>query len=191
MVTCFLEEKGSSERQLVELLNIHTYPDPVLKSRADEVTDIDGDLMKLIEDMGETMYDAPGIGLAANQIGILKRILVYDVGHKSGDGRNLNVLINPEIVAGEGKIVHDEACLSVIDFSAEVTRMAKVQVKGYDKDGHPVDIEAEGLLAVCLQHEIDHLNGTLFIDHISSLKRSLYKRRLKKMMMENSSSGQT
>jgi peptide deformylase len=172
---------------VVEKLNIHTYPDPVLKTRAEEVTDIDGELQKLIEDMGETMYDAPGIGLAANQIGILKRMLVYDVEHKSGDGRKLSVLINPEIVDGEGKIVHDEACLSVIDFSAEVTRQARVQVRGYDQDGHPVDIEAEGLLAVCLQHEIDHLNGTLFIDHVSSLKRSLYKRRLKKMLMEDSS----
>jgi peptide deformylase len=176
---------------VAEKLNIHTYPDPVLKTRAEEVTDIDGELQKLIEDMGETMYDAPGIGLAANQIGILQRLLVYDVGHKSGDGRKLSVLINPEIVGGEGKIVHDEACLSVIDFSAEVTRHARVQVKGYDQDGRPVDIEAEGLLAVCLQHEIDHLNGTLFIDHVSSLKRSLYKRRLKKMLMEDSSAEKT
>ncbi len=175
---------------MAEKLNRHTFPDPVLKARAEEVTDINGDLQKLIEDMGETMYDAPGIGLAANQIGILKRLLVYDVCHKSGEGRKLCVLINPEIVEGDGKIVHDEACLSVIDFSAEVTRQARVQVKGYDQDGRPVDIEAEGLLAVCLQHEIDHLNGTLFIDHISSLKRSLYKRRLKKMLMEDSSTEQ-
>jgi peptide deformylase len=167
---------------VAEKLNIHTYPDPVLKSKAEAVENIDGDLQKLIQDMGETMYDAPGIGLAANQIGVLKRILVYDVAHKGGDGRNLCVLINPEIVCGDGKIVHDEACLSVIDFSAEVTRHARVQVKGYDQEGRPVDMEAEGLLAVCLQHEIDHLNGLLFIDHISSLKRSLYKRRLKKML---------
>ena len=172
---------------MAEKLSIHTYPDPVLKARAEEVSDINGDLQMLIENMGETMYDAPGIGLAANQIGVLKRILVYDVGHKGGDGRKLSVLINPEIVYGEGKIVHDEACLSVVDFSAEVARHARVQVKGYDQEGRPVEIEAEDLLAVCLQHEIDHLNGVLFIDHISSLKRSLYKRRLKKMLMNSSS----
>jgi peptide deformylase len=171
---------------VAEILNIYTFPDPVLKTSAEDVTDINGDLQKLIENMGETMYDAPGIGLAANQVGILRRLLVYDVAHKDGNGRKLSVLINPEIVEGEGKIVHDEACLSVIDFSAEVTRQSKIFVKGYDQDGNPVDIEAEGLLAVCLQHEIDHLNGTLFIDHISSLKRSLYKRRLKKMLLEDS-----
>jgi peptide deformylase len=177
-----------SERLVAEKLNIYTYPDPVLKARAEEVTDIDGELQKLIEDMGETMYDAPGIGLAANQIGILKRMLVYDVEHKSGEGRKLSVLINPEIVDGEGKIVHDEACLSVIDFSADVTRYAMIKVRGYDRHEKPVDIEAEGLLAICLQHEIDHLNGKLFLDHIGSLKRSLYKRRLQKMLKKQKDS---
>lgn len=173
-----------------EKLTIFTYPEQVLKTRAETVSDINGDLQKLIEDMGETMYNAPGIGLAANQVGVLKRLLVYDVAPRS-NGRDLHVLINPEIVHGEGKIVHDEACLSVIDFSAEVTRHAKVQVKGHDRDGRDVELEAEGLLAVCIQHEIDHLNGVLFIDHISSLKRALYKKRLKKMLMARNSPEQT
>ena len=142
---------------------------------------IDDDLLALIEAMAETMYAAPGIGLAANQVGMLQRVLVYDLKPRT-EGRELSVIINPEIVQGEGEIVHDEACLSVIDYSAEVTRNSKVKVRGYDRQERPVDIEAEGLLAICLQHEIDHLNGKLFIDHISSLKRSLYKRKLRKML---------
>lgn len=172
---------------MAEKLKIYTFPESVLRVSADPVQDIDGELQELIENMGETMYDAPGIGLAANQIGITKQILVYDLGPRT-NGRKLNVLINPEIVHGEGKIVHDEACLSVIDFSAEVARFANVQVKGFDQDGRPAQIDAEGLLAVCLQHEIDHLKGVLFIDHISSLKRALYKKRLKKMLMNDQSS---
>ncbi len=173
---------------MAEKLRIFTYPDGVLKTRAEPIENINGNLHKLIEDMTETMYDAPGIGLAANQVGVLKRLLIYDVTPKDEQGRHPRVLINPEIVHGEGKIVHDEACLSVIDFSAEVTRHAQIQARGYDEGGRPVEIEAEGLLAVCLQHEIDHLNGVLFIDHISSLKRTLYKKRLKKMLMKNESS---
>ena len=164
-----------------EILRIYTFPEPVLRKKAEPIRNIDSELQKLIDRMGRTMYAAPGIGLAANQVGELKRILVYDV-NPSGDGRNLSVLINPELIHGEGEIVHDEACLSVIDFSAEVTRYSVVKVRGYDRNEKPVDIDAEGLLAICLQHEIDHLNGKLFLDHIGSLKRSLYKRRLQKML---------
>jgi peptide deformylase len=164
-----------------EIMKIYTYPEPVLREQAERVDNIDEEIQKLIECMAETMYAAPGIGLAANQVGELKRILVYDITPKD-EGQNLCVLINPEIVECEGSIVYDEACLSVIDFSAEVTRHAMLKARGFDRDGKPVDIEAEGLLAVCLQHEIDHLNGKLFIDHISSLKRALYKKKLKKMM---------
>jgi peptide deformylase len=133
------------------------------------------------------MYGAPGIGLAANQVGLLKRVLVYDLSPRDKD-RNLSVLINPEIISAEGDIVYEEACLSVVDFSAEVTRRAHVQVRGVDRDGNPLDIEAEGLLAICLQHEIDHLNGVLFIDHVSSLKRALYKKKLKKILKKEGSS---
>ena len=166
---------------MTDLLKIYTFPEPVLRKKAEPIENIDSELQELIDKMGETMYAAPGIGLAANQVGELKRILVYDL-NRLGDGRSLSVLINPEIIHGEGEIVHDEACLSVIDFSAEVTRYAMIKVRGYDRHEKPVDIEAEGLLAVCLQHEIDHLNGRLFLDHIGSLKRSLYKRRLQKML---------
>lgn len=170
-----------------EIMRIYTFPEPVLKTVAEPVANINGQLQKFIDMMGETMYAAPGIGLAANQVGELKRILVYDLTSRT-EGRNLSVLVNPEIVHGEGEMVYDEACLSVIDFSAEVTRQAQIKVRGYDRHGKPVDIEAEGLLAVCLQHEIDHLNGKLFIDHISSLKRALYKRKLQKILKKGKDS---
>jgi peptide deformylase len=166
-----------------EIMKIYTYPDAVLRASAEPVKRIDDDLLALIEAMAETMYAAPGIGLAANQVGVLRRVLVYDLKARP-DGRELSVVINPEIVESEGEIVHDEACLSVLDYSAEVTRHAKVKVRGYDQQERPVNIEADGLLAICLQHEIDHLNGKLFIDHISSLKRTLYKRKLKKMLQK-------
>ena len=140
---------------------------------------IDEDIQRLIDGMAETMYAAPGVGLAANQVGILKRVLIYDLSPKDA-GRNLSVIINPEIVLAEGNIVHEESCLSVIDFLAEISRNSRIKVRGVDRDGNPLDVEAEDLLAICLQHEIDHLNGVLVIDYISSLKRAIYKKRLKK-----------
>jgi peptide deformylase len=164
-----------------QIMKIYKFPEPVLREQAEPVEDIDDELLKLIDDMGETMYAAPGIGLAANQVGEPLQVLVYDLTPRDQE-RNLCVLMNPEIVSAEGEIIYDEACLSVIDFSAEVKRYAMVKVRGIDRHGKPVDIEAEGLMAICLQHEIDHLNGKLFIDHISSLKRALYKRRLQKML---------
>jgi peptide deformylase len=168
-----------------DVMNIYKYPHPVLREKALPVKNIDASIQELIDRMAETMYSAGGIGLAANQVGILKRVIVFDI-TPTESGRNFNVLINPEIIVSEGKIVHDEACLSVIDYSAEVRRSAMVRVKGFDRDGRPVEIDAENnLLAICLQHEIDHLNGILFIDHISHLKRSLYNRRLKKLLKKN------
>jgi peptide deformylase len=166
---------------------IHTYPDPVLRGVAEPVTDIDEEVRGLIDCMAETMYAAPGIGLAANQIGALKRIVVYDLTSRD-KGPDLRVLINPEIVLAEGDTTYEESCLSVVDYAAEVARSANVKVRGVDRDGEPVDVEAEGLLAICLQHEIDHLNGVLYIDHISSLKRALYKKKLKKTMKKEPSS---
>jgi peptide deformylase len=160
-------------------MKIYTYPDPILRDKAEPVENIDGKMQKLIDGMADTMYAAPGIGLAAVQVGEAQQIIVYDLSPRN-ESRDLSVLINPSIVMSEGNIVYEEACLSVIDFSAEVSRCARVKVRGVDRHGNPADIEAEGLLAVCLQHEIDHLNGVLFIDHLSSLKRSLYKKRLKK-----------
>ena len=161
------------------IIPIHTFPDPVLKTRAEEVTDINGDLQDLIDGMGSTMYHAPGLGLAANQVGDLRRVIVFDVSPKDSP-RNLEVIINPCITECEGELVHNEGCLSVLDFSAEVRRNARICVTGVDRDGKPITVEAEGLKAVVLQHEIDHLDGILFIDRISRLKRGLYLRRLKK-----------
>ncbi len=165
-------------------MKIYTYPDAVLKTPAETIQNIDEDLQTLIDQMIETMYLAPGIGLAANQVGVLKRVIVFD-GSPREEDRNPMALINPEIVESEGAIKWDEACLSVPDYSAEVVRNARVQVKGIDRRGNPFSLEAEELLAVCLQHEIDHLKGILFIDHISSLKRALYKKKRKKKQKGN------
>ena len=171
---------------MAEKIKICTYPNPVLKVAAKLIENIDEDLLNLVDMMAETMYAAPGIGLAANQVGALRRVLVYDLTPRD-EGRNLSVIINPEIVWVEGEMIQEEACLSVIDFSAEVTRRAKIKVRGVDRHGKPVDIEAENLLARCLQHEIDHLNGILFIDRISSLKRALYKNKLSKRLKKEES----
>jgi peptide deformylase len=162
------------------VLPICKLPDPVLRQQAREVSEINGNLQRLIDDMAETMYAAPGLGLAANQVGELRRLIIFDVAHKEGKPRQLQVVLNPCITAQEGEIIHEEGCLSVVDFSAEVRRHARVVVKGLDREGKPIEITGEGLMAVVLQHEIDHLNGVLFIDHISRLKRGLYLRRLKK-----------
>ncbi len=132
--------------------------------------------------MAATMYEAPGVGLAAIQIGYDKSIIVYDVSLKE-EKRSLQVLINPKIISSEGKIVSEnEGCLSVPDLRADIKRSASILVEGLDREGKPLKIEADELLALVLQHEIDHLNGTLIIDHISSLKRQLYKRRVQKAL---------
>ena len=162
------------------VLPIRKLPDRVLRKPSREITEINGELQRLIDDMSETMYAAPGLGLAANQVGALHRLIVFDVGHRDGGARDLKVIINPCLTQAEGELIHEEGCLSVADFSAEVRRHARVTVKGLDREGKPVTISGEGLLAVVLQHEVDHLDGILFIDRISRLKRSLYLRRLKK-----------
>ena len=166
-------------------MRILTYPDPVLGTVAEPVDDIDEGVRALAERMIDTMYIAPGIGLAANQVGELRRLIVFDAS-PGEEGRNPRVLINPEIFLSEGTVTYEEACLSVLDFSADVVRSTHVKVKGVDLDERPVDLEAHDLLAICLQHEIDHLDGTLFIDHISSLKRALYKKKLKKRLKKES-----
>lgn len=132
--------------------------------------------------MAETMYKAPGVGLAAVQVGLDKSMIIYDIAPQDEE-HDLHVLINPKIIAREGEIISEnEGCLSVPDFRADVNRAAKVLVEGVDRDGNPQRFDAEGLMAIVLQHEIDHLNGTLFIDHISKLKRQLYARRVKKQL---------
>lgn len=163
-------------------LEILTYPNPFLGKPVNDVDNIDGELQDLIQGMAVAMYAAPGVGLAAIQVGIDKSMLVYDIAPAEED-RDLHVLINPKIVEKEGEILSEgEGCLSVPDFRADVKRSGSILVEGVDREGNPLQIEAEGLLAIVLQHEIDHLNGTLFIDRISSLKRQLYKRRIKKQM---------
>ena len=169
---------------MTDRLGILTYPDIFLKKQAKPVQQVDGQLQKIIDTMATTMYQAPGVGLAAIQVGIDQSLLIYDIQPPEED-RALHVLINPSIVAMEGEITSEnEGCLSVTDFRADVKRAASLLVEGYDRDGKPLRIEAEGLLAIVLQHEIDHLNGTLFIDRISSLKRELYKRRIKKKLKQ-------
>jgi peptide deformylase len=152
-----------------------------LRKRAEPVTDIDGKIQQLIDDMSDTMYHAPGIGLASNQVGEPCRIIIYDTSSKD-EPNDLVVLINPEIIEADGLIIDEEGCLSVIDCRADVKRAARVTVEGVDREGNPVKLKKEGLDAVVLQHEIDHLNGVLFIDRISALKRELYKRKLKKLL---------
>lgn len=159
------------------------YPDPTLKRVSSPVANIDGQLNQLLEDMVETMYHAPGIGLAAPQVGVTERVIVLDV-DKEQKGMGLVKLINPHIVAREGSIIFEEGCLSVIGYTAEVRRASKVLVRAWTPDEKEIELEAEGLFAVALQHEIDHLDGKLFLDRISSLKRDLYRRRLKKWMRD-------
>ncbi|MGD9365391.1 MAG: peptide deformylase [Desulfobacteraceae bacterium] len=168
----------------MQVLDIVTFPDKFLNQKTRSIENIDGALQTLIDNMGNTMYHAPGIGLAAIQVGIDKSLLVYDI-NPPEDGRRLNVLINPKIISQEGEILSEnEGCLSVPDFRADVKRAARILVEAVDRDGNPQKIEAEGLLAIVLQHEIDHLNGTLFIDHVSALKRQMYKRRVAKKLKQ-------
>ena len=161
---------------------ILTYPDKFLRHPTKPVLNIDSIIQELIYDMAETMYEAPGVGLAAIQVGCDQSILIYDRLPEEVN-RSLEVLINPKIVDSEGQIIsQDEGCLSVPDFRADLKRAGSILVEGLDREGKPIQIEAEGNLAIVLQHEIDHLNGKLFIDHLSALKRELYKRRVKKML---------
>lgn len=155
-------------------------PDPILRQVSRPIETVDGEVKKLADDMLETMYDAPGIGLAAIQIGVARRMLVLDVS-KDGEDRTPLVFINPEVVASsDARSVYEEGCLSIPDYYAEVERPASITVRHLDREGKEQMTEAEGLLATCLQHEIDHLNGVLFIDHISKLKREMVIRKFTK-----------
>jgi peptide deformylase len=154
-----------------------------LKEVASAVGNIDGAVASAIDDMVETMYAAPGVGLAAPQIGLSQRVIVLDVDHEN-KGKQLLRLVNPVITESEGEVLWEEGCLSVRDYQAEVLRAERVLVKAWTTDQKEVEIEGTGLLAVALQHEIDHLNGTLFLDRLSRLKRDLYRRRLKKLDRE-------
>ena len=161
------------------VLEILKYPHPVLKKACKDVEEIDDETRKFIQDMAETMYAASGIGLAACQVGVSRKIIVLDVSPMDPQ-HDLFALINPEIVTEEGEIDHEEGCLSVPDCFEKVRRKEKVCVRGISPDGKNLEIAAEGILALALQHEIDHLKGVLILDKISSLKRELYRRKLKK-----------
>jgi peptide deformylase len=156
-------------------------PDPVLRQLSKPLERVDDAVRQLADDMLETMYDAPGIGLAAIQIGEPLRMLVIDLA-KEDEPKAPQVFINPQIVAtGDDISVYEEGCLSIPDYYAEVERPALITVNYLDRDGKEQTVEADGLLATCLQHEIDHLNGVLFIDHISKLKRDMVMRKFKKL----------
>lgn len=159
------------------LLPILRYPDSRLHKKAAPVQKVDESIRKLIADMAETMYEAPGIGLAATQVDVHKRVIVIDV---SEDKSKLLAFINPEILERSGEQVCEEGCLSVPGIYEKVTRSERVKVSALNPQGAPFTLEAEGLLAVCIQHEIDHLEGKVFVEHLSQLKQSRIKARLSK-----------
>jgi len=166
----------------MSILDIVLYPNPVLKEVAQTIKEVNPEIKQLLDDMAETMYDAPGIGLAAPQIGKSIRAVVIDVGFdEEGGERTLYKLVNPEIVARSGEASGEEGCLSIPDVRESVERAERVTVEALDENGQPIKIEADGLLSVCLQHEIDHLDGVLFIDKLSRLKRELIRGKLKKL----------
>jgi peptide deformylase len=160
---------------------IITYPHPVLRQEAETITEFNEELKVLIEDMADTMYQAPGVGLAANQIGVARRVVVVDRSTQENE-RKFIALINPEITQGVGSVVQEEGCLSVIECYSNVKRYQKIHVTAQDMDGKPLEFDAEDRFARIIQHEVDHLLGTLFIDHLSALKRTMYKKKLKKIL---------
>lgn len=166
---------------IMAVLEIKKYPEKVLKQKAEPVTSINTDLQKLIDNMIETMYAASGVGLAAPQVDVSKRLTVIDMSTK--DSRfPLMVLINPVILQKEGVVEIEEGCLSIPEYTTRVERAEKVSVSAMDREGKPLEIEAEGLLAIALQHEIDHLDGILLIDRTSPIKREFFKKRYKKSL---------
>jgi peptide deformylase len=161
----------------MSLLAILEYPDPRLRTRAETVTLFDAGFQRLVDDMFETMYAAPGIGLAASQVNVHLRLLVVDVSEKPDEPL---VFVNPEIVSRDGAAIVEEGCLSVPGIYDKVERAQKVRVRARDRHGEPFERELEGLLAVCVQHEMDHLEGKLFVDYLSFIKRARIRKRLEK-----------
>ena len=167
------------------LREVVQFPDPRLKEVSKPITEVTDALRELARDMIDVMYDEPGIGLAAPQVGASVRMFVIDTEWSDDSvGKNPTVVINPEISEREGRITWEEGCLSVPDYTATVERDAVITLRGTDLDGKPIEERAEGLRAVCIQHEVDHLDGVLFIDRISRLKRSLYVKKRKKQLAE-------
>ena len=170
-----------------DLYTIINVPDPVLKETAQAVNKVDNDIQKQMDKMLATMYEAPGIGLAANQVSLLNRVLVMDLArHDDGEEKSPICMANPEIIwESEEMSVMEEGCLSIPRQYADVERPANVRVKYLDYDGKEAELEASGLLSHCVQHEIDHLNGVLFIDYLSSLKRNMILRKVDKLKKQN------
>ncbi len=180
----------------MSLLKILTYPDSTLRKKCEPVEEIDDDLIQLLDDMADTMYEAPGVGLAAPQVGVTKRVIVADIQPreriKEAEGgeeillpperSEIIELINPEIVFSDGEAVGEEGCLSIPGFVSDVKRKYEVVVEGYNREGEPIQIECEDLLARVFQHEIDHLDGILFIDRLGRLKRELLKKKIEKAL---------
>jgi peptide deformylase len=162
-------------------LQILEFPDPRLRLRAQPVTQVDTALRTLIDDMFETMYAAPGIGLAATQVNVAKRVLVIDLSENHDQPL---ALINPEVLERSGVEETEEGCLSVPGYFDKVTRAEKIRVRALDRDGKQIEFDADGLLAVCIQHEIDHLDGKLFVDYLSELKRTRIRKKLEKERKE-------
>ena len=165
----------------MSVLGIREYPDPILRQKSRRVEKWDDEFYRLIQDMVDTLDAVPGLGLAAVQVGAPASLFIYDPDLSSDSPvKNYSVFINPEIVYEEGEVKGEEGCLSVPDYRDSVVRAQVVKVRGHNKNGESIEITAEGLLARVFQHEIDHLNGVLFIDRLSSLKRGLFLRRMKK-----------
>jgi peptide deformylase len=158
-------------------LPILEYPDPRLRIRAEPVTEVDDELRQLAADMLETMYAAPGIGLAATQVNVHKRMLVLDVSEERNEPM---VFINPELLSAEGRIGNEEGCLSVPGLYETVERAERIRVRALNEKGEPFSLEVDGILAICIQHEMDHLDGKLFVDYLSDLKRERFRKRLLK-----------
>jgi len=161
------------------MLKVVTYPDPVLSKKAEPVDEVTDDIRDLMDRMLTLMYEAPGVGLAAPQVGVSKRIIVLDAS-RDKDARSPIKLVNPEIVCREGEVPSEEGCLSLPDFTAEIKRNETVTVRGLDENGNEVSFDADGILAIIFQHEIDHLDGVLLVDRVSRLKRDIYRRKRKK-----------
>jgi peptide deformylase len=159
------------------------YPDPALKAKSKPVSKIDDSIKALVKDMAETMYAEDGVGLAAPQVGVLKRILVVDTSPRQ-PGQKLMTFINPELVSADGRTKYTEGCLSIPGEAEEIERFAKVTVRAQNEKGQTFEVEADGLLAIALQHEMDHLDGVLFVDRLSSLKRGLIRKRMLKYKSE-------
>jgi peptide deformylase len=159
------------------LLPILEYPDPRLKKVATPVAAVTADVRRLVRDLAETMYAAPGVGLAATQVNVHKRVLVIDISDHKDD---LRVFINPELLAAEGEAECEEGCLSVPGYYDKVTRAARVRVRAQDENGEAFELDAEGLLAVCIQHEMDHLEGKVFVEYLSPLKRARLAAKVRK-----------